>query len=173
MYDCLKIIPGVLSDLEIDEIIKDTLPKVSEQNVVHFAQPAGYEGIKKAPCVDHRLIPQLIDRLGFSRDQLDIASFMFYAEGSENKPHADNCIFENNQVKQIKPWTHTAVIFLNDNFSGGSLVYPKQGCLFTSIAGNCVIASAGAEYPHHVTPVLSGNRLTLVLRLIVQNCPLI
>ena len=172
MYDCLKIIPDVLSDLEINEIIKDTLPNVSKQNVVQFAQPVGYEGIKKAPCIDHRLIPQLIGRLGFSRDQLDVASFMFYAEGSENNPHADNCIFENGQIKQIKPWTHTAVIFLNDNFTGGTLVYPKQGCSFTSIPGNCVIASAGAEYPHYVTPVLSGNRFTLVLRLIVQIDPL-
>ena len=169
MYDCLKIIPNVLNNLEADKIIKDILPKVSEHNVVQFTQPQaqGYTGIKKAPCIDHELVQQVIDRLGFYKNQLDVASFIFYAESSENNLHADNCIIDNGQVKQIKPWTHTAVIFLNDTFTGGNLVYPNQGCSFTPIIGNCVIAPAGADYPHYVTTVQSGNRITLVLRLIL------
>lgn len=163
----ITVIPNIATAEEIKLLIDDILPQVSEKNMVYFADTGEKDGVKKANCNDHPTIDAILNRLSLTRDNLDIATFLCYPAGAFNHPHADNAIMENGQVRRIKPWTHSAIIFLNKDFAGGELVYPNQGCTFTPTIGTYVLAPADIDYIHHVNRVRIGNRYTLVLRLII------
>ena len=163
----ITVIPNIATAEEIKSLIDDILPQVSEKNMVYFADAGEKDGVKKANCNDHPTIDAILTRLSLTRNNLDIATFLCYPAGAFNHPHADNAIMENGQVRRIKPWTHSAIVFLNKDFVGGELVYPNQGCTFTPTIGTYVLAPADIDYIHHVNRVRIGNRYTLVLRLII------
>ena len=163
----ITVIPNIATAEEIKSLIEDILPQVSEKNMVYFADAGEKDGVKKANCNDHPTIDAILTRLSLTRNNLDIATFLCYPAGAFNHPHADNAIMENGQVRRIKPWTHSAIVFLNKDFVGGELVYPNQGCTFTPTIGTYVLAPADIDYIHHVNRVRIGNRYTLVLRLII------
>jgi predicted 2-oxoglutarate/Fe(II)-dependent dioxygenase YbiX len=163
----ITVIPNIATSEEIKSLIDDILPQVSEKNMVYFADAGEKDGVKKANCNDHPTIDAILTRLSLTRNNLDIATFLCYPAGAFNHPHADNAIMENGQARRIKPWTHSAIVFLNKDFVGGELVYPNQGCTFTPTIGTYVLAPADIDYIHHVNRVRIGNRYTLVLRLII------
>jgi hypothetical protein len=163
----ITVIPNILTAEETKSLIDDVLPNTSENNMVYFSEVSEKDGIKKAKCDDHPLVQIILNRLSLTTDNLDVASFLCYPPGSFNKTHADNSIIENGKIKRIKPWTHTAIIFLNKDFVGGELCYPNQGCTFSPVVGTYVIAPADIEYVHHVNRVRIGERYTLVLRLVI------
>jgi len=163
----ITVIPNLATPEEIKSLIDDMLPLASENNMVYFASTGVKDGIKKVNCNDHPTVTVLLNRLSIDKSSLDIANFLCYPAGSFNQAHADNSIMDNGQVKRIKPWTHTAIVFLNKDFAGGELVYPNQGCTFTPTVGTYVLAPADIDYVHHVNKVRIGERYTLVLRLII------
>lgn len=163
----ITVIPNIATAEEIKSLIDDILPQVSEKNMVYFADAGEKDGVRKANCNDHPTIDAILNRLSLTRSNLDIATFLCYPAGAFNHPHADNAIMENGQVRRIKPWTHSAIVFLNKDFVGGELVYPNQGCTFAPTIGTYVLAPADIDYIHHVNRVRIGNRYTLVLRLII------
>jgi 2OG-Fe(II) oxygenase superfamily len=163
----ITVIPDMLTTEEIQSLIDEMLPQVSEKNMVYFAETGVEDGIKKVNCNSHPTVDILLKRLNLSKDNLDVANFLCYPPGAFNHAHSDNSIIENGEVKRIKPWTHSAIVFLNRDFAGGELVYPKQGCTFTPVVGTYVLAPADIDYVHHVNKVRIGQRLCLVLRLII------
>jgi hypothetical protein len=163
----ITVIPNIATTEEIKSLIDDILPQVSEKNMVYFADVDRKDGVKKANCNNHPTVDAILNRLGFTQDNLDIATFLCYPAGAFNHPHADNSIIENGEIKRIKPWTHSAIVFLNKDFVGGELVYPNQGCTFAPTIGTYVLAPADIEYVHHVNKIRIGQRLALVLRLII------
>jgi 2OG-Fe(II) oxygenase superfamily len=163
----ITVIPNIMPAEEIKSLIDDMLPQVSEKNMVYFADVGVKDGIKKVNCNNHPSVDALLKRLGIDKSSLDVANFLCYPAGAFNQAHADNSIMENGQVKRIKPWTHSAIVFLNKDFLGGELVYPNQGCSFTPVVGTYVLAPADIDYVHHVNKVRIGQRLCLVLRLII------
>jgi hypothetical protein len=167
MIDKIEIFHNVLTKAEMNTLISDIKPTVSVDNMLYFNNKPGNDGIKKANCNNHPLIPILLDRLSLSKDQLDIASFLCYPTGSFNSPHSDNCIVENGVVTKIKPWTHSGIVYLNSEFIGGELIYPDQGCTFKPLPGICIISPAGEKFPHFVNKVVRGERMAIVLRLIL------
>jgi hypothetical protein len=125
----------------------------------------GYDfGVKKVKCTEHTIVNLTLDKIP---GELESASIAYYPTGSCNAPHADNAIIHDNGIiTKDKEWTHTAIIFLNNEFTGGELVYPNQGCVFLPSVGTMIIAPAGADYIHFVNEIKSGERFTLVLRII-------
>jgi hypothetical protein len=163
----ITVIPNIATAEEIKSLIDNILPQVSEKNMVYFADVDSKDGVKKANCNDHPTVDAILNRLSLTKDNLDIATFLCYPAGAFNHPHADNAIMDNGEVKRIKPWTHSAIVFLNKDFVGGELVYPNQGCTFAPTVGTYVLAPADIDYIHYVNRVRIGNRYTLVLRLII------
>lgn len=53
------------------------------------------------------------------------------------------------------------IIYLNDNFEGGELFYPKLNYTYKPKAGDLVIHPGSEEYTHEVNPLISGERYTL------------
>ena len=93
--------------------------------------------------------------------------FCIIQRGSQNPIHADNAaVQEDGTFKKFKEWTHTAVIFLNDDFIGGELVYPNHGCIFSPKTGTLIIAPADETYLHYVKPILKGERYSVAIRIL-------
>jgi hypothetical protein len=166
--DKIEIIPNIITQEESNQIIAEIGPLASEKNVVSYNGGYSNSKMKKANCNDHPMIDVLLQRLQLTRDNLDIASYICYPVGSFNSPHRDNCYEENGNVVRVKPWTHSAIIYLNESFSGGELSYPEQGFMLKPKFGLCVMAPAGHNFIHSVSKIVSGERLAIVLRLIIQ-----
>jgi len=155
----ITILPNTLSLQDIERIMTDVDVK---NNYIEKHYSPTYT-TKKVKCSNHPVVLSLSDKLP---GKIEWASVIYYPVGAHNPPHADNCMIDNGNVTRVKSWTHTAVIFLNDEFTGGELIYPKQGCVFLPSIGTMIIAPAGEEYIHFVNEVKSGERFTLVLRII-------
>jgi phage pi2 protein 07 len=161
----IEVIPNVLSLEEVQILLCDVNPKLTAEDMTYFDNNQKY-GAKKVKCSEHHIIETVLTRLNIPKQHVESVSIVYYPAGSNNGMHADNCIIKNGLVKQVKPWTHTGIIFLNNDFTGGLLQYPNQGCVFYPVIGTMVITPAGSEYLHEVTKVESGERFTLVFRFI-------
>jgi predicted 2-oxoglutarate/Fe(II)-dependent dioxygenase YbiX len=162
----IEIYSRFLSDENIQVLMDDVNPKETSTHMSYFVNPAESYGCKKVKCTEHHIVKDICSMLPFDTESVSIA---YYPTNSYNSPHADNCVIDNGVVKRVKDWTHTAVVFLNNDFTGGNLVYPNQGCVFVPTVGTLIIAPAGEEYIHYVEPVTTGERFTLVFRMIQRN----
>lgn len=159
----IEVIPNMLSAEQISILMNDINPKVTAEDMTYFVSVDNKYGTKKVKCTEHPLVQQVCRNVSFDTESVSI---VYYPTGSFNAPHADNCIIDNGAVTRVKDWTHTGIIFLNNNFTGGELVYPNQGCVFIPTVGTMVITPAGEDYIHYVNPVSTGERFTLVFRFI-------
>lgn len=65
-------------------------------------------------------------------------------EGSDLKIHVDN---------HVDPYTaYAAVVYVNDDYNFGELVFPEQGLEIKPEAGAMVLFSGGESHPHGVNP---------------------
>ena len=161
MESKIVVYPNLISHEQCTKLINDIDAKQSE-DTSYFS---GYEqdyGIKKKRCPDHELVKYICDNLCYD---LDSAALVYYPTNSFNGIHCDNSINENGIWKRIKSWERTAILFCNNNFTGGELIYPEQGCVFIPTVGTIIETPAGPEYLHSVNKVITGERYTLVLRI--------
>ena len=163
----IEITPNVLTKDECQLLIDETNPKENGTPQPYHTIDTYDHNFKKVSCIDHPLILDLIEREAIKG--VELAGVLYYPIGSYNSEHTDNSSIVNGIVTRIKNWTHTVVIFLNDQYTGGKLVYPKQGCEISPTIGTMVIASADIDHPHYVTKIENGERYTLVLRIV---CPI-
>jgi len=165
----IRIIPNVLTKEDCKILIDDIDPKSKEDVLSSYNFNPGIDssyfgGMKKSKCSDHPIIKSVINKFELNAGS---AGILYYPQGSENPMHADNAAMqENGTFKKLKPWTHTAVLFLNDDFIGGELVYPTQGCIFCPVIGTLIIAPADETYLHYVKPILKGERYSVAIRIL-------
>ena len=77
-----------------------------------------------------------------------------------NPGHADNC--EADGSPNSSPHrSHGVVVYLNEDFEGGTLFYPNQEIEFEPKAGSVAIHGGGLDYLHGVTEVTEGMRHTM------------
>jgi len=162
----IEVIPNALSVDQCYKILLEVDPVKTATPMKYFDKPSD-NGISKAQ-VNLSLVEELIRKLDHPYDKLESVSLVYYPVGSKNTQHCDNSqvhIVDNiKTIERFKPWEYTGIIFLNDNFTGGELVYPEQGCVFLPTIGTMIITPAGPEFPHFVNQITSGERFTLVFR---------
>jgi len=163
----IQIVPNVLSKEQCENLISEYNPDLVVQAPVYFdsnTDEYSFNGMRRSRCAGAPLIKTICNNWNF---ELEGASVLKYEIGAENPYHLDNSNIDNSgNVTQIKPWQRTAIIFLNDNFNGGVLVYPNQQFTIKPTAGLMLIAPAGAKFPHFVTKVLENSRFVLVIRIL-------
>ena len=104
------------------------------------------------------------------------AELLHYKVGASSPAHIDLdsesfCNKENNKEWDNKKvsWSHTAIITLNSDFTGGELHFPNLNKQFGSeSAGDMVIFPSGVDsklFLHGVNTVTSGERYSLVFRM--------
>jgi hypothetical protein len=162
----IEVIPNALSVEECYKILLEVDPIKTATPMTYFDKPSD-NGISKVN-VNISLVDILLTKLHQPYDKLESVSLVYYPIGSKNTQHCDNSqinvIDGVTTIKRFRPWEYTGIIFLNNNFTGGELIYPEQGCVFMPTIGTMIITPAGPDFPHFVNEITSGERFTLVFR---------
>jgi hypothetical protein len=78
--------------------------------------------------------------------------------GKELTPHIDN----QDTHEYSTPWrTYSSLVYLNDDFEGGEIFFPRVDLTLKPVAGMLVLFSSGAEHEHGVKAVTAGQRYTM------------
>ncbi len=92
--------------------------------------------------------------------------FLRYGEGGFYKPHCDGealwnaggqLIWKRNTERDL-----SAIVLLNDDFDGGLLFFQEQGITILPRAGTLVVFPSTHHFIHAVTPVIRGEKFSLV-----------
>jgi predicted 2-oxoglutarate/Fe(II)-dependent dioxygenase YbiX len=150
----IELIQEVLSKRECEELIDYHL------NVELAPKDLTYNALSRTKVVDHILVKRIAREYSIDYNK---AFLMRYETNTGSSLHYDNYSIENSK-EVFYTWKKSAVIFLNDEFDGGELVYPKQGLTIKPVAGNMVIAPADDSTPHYVNPA-TNLRYVLVIRI--------
>jgi 2OG-Fe(II) oxygenase superfamily len=174
-YDKINIFKNAVSEENIQTLLEHTRHLLSEDNTIYFAKPAENGRVRKTPMGKGNgiyyslLVHEALKSMGLEHSDsiLSRTQLLHYPVGAFNGKHADNCTIDpkTGKVTVIKPWTHSAVIYLNDDYEGGELVYPDLNFTYKPIKGSAIIHPAGASHIHYVNPVTKGDRYCVVLRL--------
>jgi 2-oxoglutarate-Fe(II)-dependent oxygenase superfamily protein len=83
--------------------------------------------------------------------------------GDSHIPHADNSRREHGQwlPNHTPQRDYTALVYLNDNFTGGELVFPDRDVVIVPKSGLFVGFPSNHKFVHAVPNVLSGKRYSL------------
>jgi hypothetical protein len=84
-----------------------------------------------------------------------------------DESHYDSNIVINEKGIQIRPFV--LLIYLNDCFDGGQLIFPAQKKIVTPKKGKMVIFPCSFMYPHKVLGISSGNRYSLRLNYLFKK----
>ena len=95
-------------------------------------------------------------------DSLVLAQHEFFAylPGAGLRMHADDHVLkpDGNVLTRDVQRGITAILYLNSNFAGGEIRFPKQGLELRPSAGLLVIFPSNGNFPHEVKPILRGRR---------------
>ena len=155
MESNIKIFEHALSANDCRELIHYLLNENSD------SVSLDYNSLKRIKVIDHKIVCRLSKLCNIDFDR---AFIMKYDAGIGSPLHHDNYSIENSE-NVYNAWRYSGVVFLNQEFDGGELVYPNQGIAIKPVVGNMVIAPADETAPHFVNPP-SSDRYVLVLRII-------
>jgi predicted 2-oxoglutarate/Fe(II)-dependent dioxygenase YbiX len=101
---------------------------------------------------------------------------LHYGTGGHYVPHVDaETLYKDDEGRDF--WEKTLnrdlsiVYFLNDDFTGGELVFPHFDLVVRPEAGSLICFPSDHNFIHGVNPVSSGHRFTSVTWLRVANVP--
>jgi len=104
------------------------------------------------------------------------SQILHYGVGGHYIPHVDAETLYKDEAG-LDMWEKTLdrdlslVYFLNDNFVGGELVFPKLDLVIKPEAGTLVCFPSDHHYIHGVNPVKSAHRYTIVTWLRIKGMP--
>lgn len=156
--ELIEVIPKVLTDEECDILIKDA-NFLNTKNI--FPAYGDTNNIERRNALNHAISKKVCEIYKFEVTNTPI---LWYKPGVVNSPHADSFSIIDGIVVRTAEWYRTAIIFLNDDFDGGNLIFPNQGVSIKPVKGNMVVASCGIDYIHYTTAA-SSDRYTLVFRI--------
>lgn len=109
--------------------------------------------------ISDRTYEVLFEKFGVDvrRDSLQIVRWL---EGEEMGLHADNAFWPSAKPNFTPHRTHSSILFLNDNYSGGNFYFEKYGEVKPE-SGKLLVFPADIDYAHGVTKVLKGKRYTI------------
>ena len=94
---------------------------------------------------------------------LDYWDLVKWYPGDWMKMHADN-VDEHRKPFDYCGWrTHSAIVYLNQDFSGGETVFRDVNQNVFPETGKALIFPAGYDYTHGVNEVTEGSRYTIAL----------
>ena len=96
----------------------------------------------------------------YQPDQIYSDSIMLcrWDVGKQLTPHIDN----QDSHEYSTPWrTYSSLVYLNEEYEGGEIFFPRLDLLLKPTKGLLVIFSSGPEHEHGVKPVTAGKRYTM------------
>jgi hypothetical protein len=89
----------------------------------------------------------------------DLTQIIRWFPGMEQPPHADD--MTNTEHRGFEHRVFGAIIYLNDNYSGGHTYYPEHNFEVIPKAGNLAIHPGDPEHLHGVTKIEDSTRYTI------------
>jgi hypothetical protein len=101
------------------------------------------------------------------KEQHKVKSYFFSCmlPGSLNDIHMDNHHEDENGIIHVREKyisNKSGLLYLNDEYQGGELVFPKQGISIKPEAGSLIFFEGDYIKPHGVNQIVSGSRYNLV-----------
>lgn len=84
---------------------------------------------------------------------------------SENEIHLDNYYYDQDGILKTKEGyskDKSAMLYLNDDYEGGELFFPKQNFSIKPQIGTMVFFEGDQDKPHGVKKVISGERCNII-----------
>lgn len=99
------------------------------------------------------------------REPLDTSQLAIFKTipGHTPEEHADSQNMDGSPKDGCSDFVISAVVYFNENFKGGELVFPRIGFSYQPVTGDCLIFPSTADYSHYVDRVLEGERIVLPL----------
>ncbi|HWB33951.1 MAG TPA: 2OG-Fe(II) oxygenase [Candidatus Paceibacterota bacterium] len=97
----------------------------------------------------------------------EMPQFLIYHPGGHYRPHIDGEALFNDGSGKLS-WRRNVdrdislVVYLNQDFEGGDIVFPKQAITIKPRAGMLLAFPSSHHFLHGVNPVLSGTRYAIV-----------
>lgn len=110
------------------------------------------KGIIEAVASVHDLNPENVHQIGYHTQK--------WEPGAYARLHSDNTDEKGNTGPFARS-RYAAFLYLNDNFTGGLLRFPKHGIEIEPKVGMLAVFDGGFENMHEVTLIESGVRYTL------------
>jgi hypothetical protein len=85
--------------------------------------------------------------------------------GSDNEPHLDNYYYDDsgNLILRKKAKSDkSCVLYLNDNYVGGTLDFINSGKSFVPKPGTLIVFEGNSERLHGVSKVIDGDRCNII-----------
>jgi Rps23 Pro-64 3,4-dihydroxylase Tpa1-like proline 4-hydroxylase len=159
----IKVISNFLSDAQIAYLMQ-SLPKAktisfpSQKDNNHEAVNwmHSYMGILDLFKVIDRVKDEVIKAYGFDnvKPKKQTIDVVRWDPGSKLSLHADDLGYiTDNHIATL--------IYLNDDYEGGELVFETHGITIKPKVGDLLIFPGNLNYPHEVKEVVSGTRYTV------------
>jgi hypothetical protein len=183
--DKIYIIENFISNDAADflfESFKD--PVFRANNDLTFAGPGSNEGEAYKVCGAHKMEKYsdnsrrniALDLLtgtcvsmektvsNIHKKELRLKSIMtcFMISGGSNPIHVDNSLPDQKS-------DHAALLYLNEEYEGGELIFPKQNFVYKPKKGTFITFFGDRSIPHGVREVLSGTRSNIISFYDVKN----
>lgn len=139
------------------ESYSSTLPTDGDAEILNAGLPSDIfskikSGIIEAVASVHDLDPKTIVQIGYHTQK--------WEPGAYARIHSDNTDEHGNSGPFARS-RYAAFLYLNDNFSGGLLKFPKQDLEIAPKAGMLAVFDGGFNNMHEVTLIESGVRYTI------------
>ena len=97
-------------------------------------------------------------------DWFELPEILRYKTGGEYRPHADaeNWFAEEKKWKRVIDRDLSILIYLNEGYQGGEIVFPNFGFGFPPKRGLMIAFPSDCRFVHNANPVRSGVRYALV-----------
>jgi len=95
--------------------------------------------------------------------EIDQAALIEVVPGNTTEEHADNQNLDGTPKPGCSNFVISAVVYLNNDFTGGDLVFPGIDYRYKPNMGDCVIFPSDLKHRHYVDSVLTGNRISLAI----------
>jgi hypothetical protein len=110
-------------------------------------------------------VQDVISNLYKEKHILKQTFFNFMSQGAENPEHIDNYKL-NDRGEWVERRSYgkdkTGIIYLNDDYLGGEIVFSKQDLFLKPTPGDLLIFEGDYTKPHLIKPVLSGKRFNIL-----------
>ncbi len=163
--DIIKI-PGFISDKECALLVD-----AFESNALTNSANGFWDNMIVYPgkITDHNILRLMIDTSSRTREVIiesykpkkiysDSIMLCRWDVGKQLTPHIDN----QDSHDYSTPWrTYSSLVYLNEEFEGGEIFFPRCNEVLKPTTGMLVIFSSGPEHEHGVKAVTAGMRYTM------------
>lgn len=109
-----------------------------------------------------RLATEIESQYGIKKIYPDLFQIVRWFPGMVQQPHADDMTnIESDELDWFAHREFGAIVYLNDDYSGGKTYYPKHNFEVDPKAGRLAIHPGDPEHLHGVTEIVDNIRYTL------------